>query len=132
MEEIKIKGKIIHGNGRGKLVGMPTANLEYDVDKLDIENAVYASVVYIDKEYIGVTNVGRRPSVDDDEKITIETNIIDFDRDIYGEEIEIILLDKIRDIKKFENLTEVKKQVDKDKLKSIEIYNKYKKSEEKK
>lgn len=120
---IKIKGKVVHGNGKGKTVGMPTANLECDISSLHMENGVYASVVFIDKEYIGVTNVGTRPSVDNSEKITIETNILDFDRDIYGETIELTLLKKIRNVKKFANLKEVKEQVDKDKLNAKVIYN---------
>lgn len=119
---IKIKGKVIHGKGLGKIVGMPTANLDFDITNTKIDIGVYASVVYLEKEYVGVTNIGTRPSVDNDKKISIETHILDFDRDIYGEIIEIELIEKIRDIKKFKNLEEVKMQVDKDKLVAKKIY----------
>lgn len=119
---IKIKGKVIHGKGLGKIVGMPTANLDFDITNTKIDIGVYASVVYLEKEYVGVTNIGTRPSVDNDKKISIETHILDFDRDIYGEIIEIELIEKIRDIKKFKNLEEVKIQVDKDKLVAKKIY----------
>lgn len=119
---IKIKGKVIHGKGLGKIVGMPTANLDFDITNTKIDIGVYASVVYLEKEYVGVTNIGTRPSVDNDKKISIETHILDFDRDIYGEIIEIELIEKIRDIKKFNNLEEVKMQVDKDKLVAKKIY----------
>ena len=124
---IKIKGEVIHGKGLGKFVGMPTANLDFDIvnANMDIDMGVYASLVHLEKEYIGVTNIGTRPSVDNDKTISIETHILDFDRDIYGEIIEIELLEKIRDIKKFNNIEEVKKQVDKDILVAKKIYIKY-------
>ncbi|MDO5564102.1 MAG: amino acid permease [Eubacteriales bacterium] len=113
---IIIEGLVIHGRGKGKTVGMPTANIKYDIkDKLPKEG-VYATEIYIDDEkFFGATNVGLRPSVDKDEDITIETNIINFDRDIYDKKIKIKFLELIRDVTKFNSIEEVKKQVDKDK-----------------
>lgn len=109
----KIVGKVIHGNGNGKKVGMPTANIDIKDAEQNIEYGVYAAIVYInDKKYFGVCNIGNRPTIDD--KKTIEVNIIDFDEDIYDKEIKIDLISKLRDIKKFNNLKEVKTQVDKD------------------
>ena len=80
-----ISGKVVHGKGKGKTVGMPTANLEWG-EIFDLpELGVYASKIQIeDKWYIGVTNVGFRPSVDSEKNITIETFILDFHQDIYG------------------------------------------------
>lgn len=123
---IKIVGKVIHGKGKGKTVGMPTANIEYKKNENIIENFVYASIVLVEnKKYIGVTNIGERPSVDDEKNITVETHILDFDYDIYGVEITIYLIEKIRETKKFSSLNEVKLQVDNDKIKAKEICNKY-------
>lgn len=114
----KIKGEVIHGRGNGKKVGMPTANL--DIKDVQIEYGVYACYVYIkDKKYLGVCNIGIRPTVDSQK--TIEVNIIDFDEDIYGEIITIELISKLRDIVKFNSLQEVKKQVDKDIIKTREL-----------
>lgn len=110
MQNKCVKGIVVHGDGRGKKIGMPTANLEY---QSGIENGVYATKVTIDdKIYKAVTNVGTRPSVDN--KNYIEAHIIDFDEEIYGKEISIEFIKKLRETKKFESLTEVKKQVEKD------------------
>ncbi len=116
----KIVGKVIHGNGNGKKVGMPTANIDIKEVDTNIEYGVYGAIVYVkQKKYLGVCNIGNRPTIDDLK--TIEVNIIDFDEDIYDQEIEIDLIMKLRDIKKFDNLNEVKKQVDKDIKKVREI-----------
>ena len=117
----KIEGVVIHGLGNGKKVNMPTANLDIkDIDK-DIEYGVYATKVIIDdKSYLGVCNIGNRPTVDN--KQAIEVLIIDFNKDIYGKKIEIELLKKLRDIEKFNSLIDVKKQVDKDIEKTKELY----------
>ena len=117
----KIEGVVIHGLGNGKKVNMPTANLDIkDIDK-DIEYGVYATKVIIDdKSYLGVCNIGNRPTVDN--KKTVEVLIIDFNKDIYGKNIEVRLLKKIRDIEKFDSLIDVKKQVDKDIEKTKKLY----------
>ena len=116
----KIKGEVIHGLGNGKKVGMPTANLDIKDLREDIEFGVYACYVHInDERYLGVCNVGSRPTVDNSK--TVEVNIIDFDRDIYGLTITIELMKLLRGIHKFNSLDEVKAQVDKDILRTKEI-----------
>ena len=117
----KIEGVVIHGLGNGKKVNMPTANLDIENINKDIEYGVYATKVVIDdKSYLGVCNIGNRPTIDN--KKTVEVLIIDFNKDIYGKNIEIKLLKKLRDIEKFDSLIELKKQVDKDIEKTKEIY----------
>lgn len=117
---ITIKGKVIDGQKRGHLVGMPTANLSIENLETQIEYGVYSCYVYIDdNKYIGVCNVGNRPSVD--KEILVEVHILDFDNIIYGKMIEIELVEYIRPISKFNSLDEVKKQVDKDILKTREL-----------
>lgn len=117
----KIVGKVIHGLGNGRKVNMPTANLDIkDLDE-DIEYGVYAVKVIIDNQtFLGVCNIGSRPTVDN--KKTIEVMIIDFNEDIYGKTIEIVLLKKIREIEKFNSLEDVKKQVDIDIKKTKELF----------
>lgn len=110
-------GKVISGKRLGRTVGMPTANLKIPNNKVEIKNGVYGSLVLIDgKKYIGVTNVGRRPSVDNFNYITVETFISDFHKIIYGKKITLLLKFYIRDVIKFDNLEQVKKQVEKDVL----------------
>ena len=117
-----LRGVIVHGKGKGRTVGMPTANLRPERGMEIPGEGVYASIVNIrDGEYIGVTNIGRRPTVDNEEKITIETNILDFDRDIYGEYMTLRIMSYLSPIRKMNSLEEVKEQVEKDKMKAIEI-----------
>ena len=113
-----IKGKVIHGLGNGKKIGLPTCNLDIKDINENIEYGVYACRV--NNEYLGVCNVGNRPTVDN--KKTVEVHIIDFDKDIYGETITIELLSKLRDIIKFNSLDEVKNQILKDIEKTKELY----------
>lgn len=117
---MKITGKVIHGLGNGKKVGMPTANIDTTGIDLNVEHGVYACKVNIkDKTYLGVCNIGHRPTIDD--SLTIEVHIIDFDKDIYGEFITVTTFGKLRGIKKFDSLEEVKKQVDLDIHTTIEL-----------
>lgn len=110
-----ISGKIVHGKGKGKTVGMPTANLEWN-DIVDLpELGVYASKIQIeDKWYIGITNVGFRPSVDNEKNVTIETFILDFHKDIYEYTVVLELYMFIRKTSKMKSLDEVWEQVKKD------------------
>lgn len=99
---------------------MPTANLALEDLNEELKYGVYACRVYIDeREYIGVCNVGNRPTVDD--KTAIEVHILDFDEDIYGKQIGIEFCDYLRPITRFNTLEEVKKQVDTDILKTREL-----------
>ena len=111
-----IKAKVIHGQGKGAEMGFATANQQISqLEKLP-EIGVYASKVKIDdKQYIGITNVGTRPTVDDAAKITIETHVLDYSGDLYGKIIEVDLVFRIRDIKKFANTQQLLKQINDDK-----------------
>ncbi len=110
-----VTGTVIHGKQLGRTVGMPTANLEINPNFVLPANGVYASLSKIDgKTYIGVTNIGNRPTVDNNTTITFETHYIDFEGDLYGREMEVFLYLPIRKIKKFNTLMDVKKQVNKD------------------
>ncbi len=112
MEEIVLSGTVIHGRGRGKQMGIPTANIDTTECKVMPPIGVYASyAVVAGVRYRGITNVGRRPTVDDDEDITIETYILDFDRDIYGERIEVSLEIYLRGLHKFNSIDELVAQL---------------------
>ena len=108
-------GKVVHGKALGRTVGMPTANLEISGSKLEPPSGVYAtSVIIEDEQYKAMTNIGKRPSVDDFDYVTIEAFILDFSRDIYGKELILELYTFVRGVKKFESLEDVQKQVQKD------------------
>lgn len=109
-----LKGKVVHGKALGRTVGMPTANLQVEGEELP-QVGVYATRIKIgDTYYNSLTNVGRRPSVDDDKCITVETFIIDFCEQIYGERVELEFVAYLRPVQKFESLEEVSNQVKKD------------------
>lgn len=109
-----LTGIVVRGKGLGHTVGMPTANLETS-DPIP-PYGVYGSYVYLEgKRYLGVTNVGLRPSVDDETSVTIETNILDFDADIYGCTLRLELMALLRPTIQLDSLDEVRKQVDRDK-----------------
>ncbi|MCU9811385.1 MULTISPECIES: bifunctional riboflavin kinase/FAD synthetase [Paraclostridium] len=109
-----LEGEVIHARKIGRTIGFPTANLKAE-DKLIIpKNGIYAVKVYIkNKVYYGATNIGYNPTVNG-KALSIETNIIDFDEEIYGEIIRVEFLDRIRDEKKFNSLDELKSQLRKD------------------
>ena len=115
MEKYKITGTVVHGKALGRTVGMPTINLETKEDISKIPSGVYASKARLrEKEYLGVTSVGKRPTVDEEDYRTIETYLLDFSEDVYGEEVELTLEAYIREIQKFDDIKQVKEQVKKD------------------
>ena len=123
MEPIAIlRGRVIHGKGLGRTVGMPTANLDVSKSSEIPPEGVYASIARVRSgSYYAVTNIGTRPSVDSSLSLTIETNIMDFDEDIYGEDMVVEIMAYLRPIRKMDGIEEVKKQVDEDKLRSRRI-----------
>ena len=120
-EPVILSGIVVRGKALGRTVGMPTANLRI-IDGTMPENGVYATRIRIgDSAYVSVTNIGRRPTVDDESYITVESHIIDFDREIYGEQAVLEVHKFLRPIQKFVSLKEVQKQVQKD-VETAKIY----------
>jgi len=113
--DYSITGIVVEGNKIGRSIGFPTANIEIeDKYKLIAAGGVYAcKIEYNGKVYHGMGNIGFRPTVGINGLVT-EVHIFDFDEEIYGEEITIFFIDRIRDERKFENLEELKKQLVKD------------------
>lgn len=110
-----LKGEVVHGKALGRTVGKPTANLKVEKDAHIPPSGVYATIGIIDgKRYKAVTNVGTRPSVDNDNRVTIETFFLELNEDLYGKEIILEFLGFIRPTQKFENLEQVSAQIQKD------------------
>lgn len=117
-----LKGEVVHGKALGRTVGMPTANLRVEGEELP-QVGVYATRIKIgDTYYNSVTNVGQRPSVDDEKHITVESFIFDFYGDIYGKMVELEFHKFLRCTQKFEDLQAVQKQVEKDVLLATEYF----------
>ena len=120
--EYSISGKVVYGNRIGRTIGFPTANIEQEDEyKLISAVGVYACKVdYHGKIYKGMGNIGYRPTIDIG-NLTIEVNIFDFDDEIYGERIIIYFIERIRDEKKFENLSALRDQLTIDRAHAFEI-----------
>ncbi len=110
-----LSGEVIHGRGIGKLVGMPTANLQISSDVKLPPNGVYITkILYDGCTYYGITNIGTRPTIDTDSEISVETHILNFNHGIYGERLEVELFMMLRSIKKFEDFSALLEQIRKD------------------
>lgn len=110
-----LSGKVIDGKKLGRTIGFPTANLEINKEKVIPKKGVYYTNVKIDeKTFKGITSVGNNPTVNGQE-LTLETYILNFNEDIYGKEIKVYFIDRIRDEIKFNNINELVAQLKKDK-----------------
>ncbi len=110
-----ISGIVVRGKGRGKHLGFATANLKSDSKYLPPKFGVYETRTrYKGEWYRSLTNVGENPTFGDISSFTIETHILDFDRDIYGDSIEVEFVDFIRDEVKFTTVDNLINQVKSD------------------
>ncbi len=114
-----LSGTVVKGAGIGRQLGFKTANLQINNPyKIIPPNAVYAVLVQIGtRQFKGMLNIGVRPSIEDSGKQSIEVHIFDLDEDLYGSQISLSLVEKIREEKKFNNVEELKQQLDFDKAK---------------
>jgi riboflavin kinase/FMN adenylyltransferase len=109
-----LRGKVVSGTGRGEDLGFPTANLDISPGQALPPDGVYASWAHIDgKVYHSMTNIGQCPTFGDCER-TVEAHLVDYSGDIYGRELKIDLVDRLRDEKKFASADELKAQVAED------------------
>jgi len=113
-----INGVVVSGQQLGRKLGYPTANVQlYEPLKLLPGNGVYAvEVETLGHTYRAMCNVGVRPTIGNGKNRTIETNIFEFDEDIYGLDIKVTFLGKVRDEIHFGNIDELKTQLAKDKI----------------
>ena len=113
-----IKGVVIKGQQIGRTIGFRTANLVYPPELIDLPFGVYSVIVnYNSKQYKGIANFGVRPTVNGSGAL-LEVHILDFDKDIYGETLEVEFRKMIRREQKFESLDSLKQQIKSD-IKSI-------------
>ncbi|MBR5862111.1 MAG: riboflavin biosynthesis protein RibF [Bacteroidales bacterium] len=114
--DYSIQGVVVAGNRLGRTIGFPTANMQlYEPLKLIPGNGVYFVKVHtLGKHYYGMCNIGCRPTVGAGNARTVETNIFDFDEDIYGLDLEVTFISRIREEVKFNSLDELRVQLEKD------------------
>ena len=110
-----IKSEILHGKKLGRRIGIPTINMILPEHKLLPPNGVYVTEVLVDdRKYMGVTNVGCKPTVSDDRIVGVETYIDNFNQDLYGEKIVVSFIEFIRPEMKFGSVEELKSQMESD------------------
>jgi len=118
-----ISGVVTQGSDRGSRIGLPTANMTHWSKKKLPAIGVYATRVVVNNgEYFGITNVGYRPTFEEQALPNIETHILDFDGNIYGETLEIKLIQKIRDEQKFSGVEAFLAQIERDKATARRIF----------
>ncbi|WP_153731323.1 riboflavin biosynthesis protein RibF [Sporosarcina obsidiansis] len=119
-------GEVVHGEKRGRQLGFPTANIETDEEHIVPSNGVYAVRCLIDSQwYPGICNMGVKPTFHDPDqrKATAEVHLLNASMDLYGQEIAIDWLYRIRSEQKFESLEALKEQIGKDKQTAIDLLN---------
>lgn len=121
-----MSGTVVRGQGIGKDLGYPTANIEIrNEHKLIPPQGIYAvHIIYRDQSYDGMLYIGDRPTLAAHNNRTIEVNIFDFQKDIYGEKLKIEFVNFIRGDEKFESLEGLSEQLGKDKIAAQEILKK--------
>lgn len=116
-------GIVTHGDSIGRTLGFPTANISIKPEYQVIEKTgVYATIAKVDgKDYPSMTYIGRRPTISNGLPTSTETYIMDFDGDLYGKEIRVTFVDRVRDEMTFDNLERLKSQIQEDKANIIRI-----------
>lgn len=111
-----LEGVVVKGNGLGRTIGFPTANFQLSCGyKAVPANGVYAVDVTVEgRHFRGMTNIGVRPTLNDMRGRVIETHILDFNNDIYGKDIRLEFIARVRDEKKFSSLEELARQLEQD------------------
>ena len=110
------EGVIVHGEERGRLLGYPTANVEHSEYQWLPKIGIYVVTVEIGgKRYLGMASIGKNVTFSDSHPMTVEINLMNFDRNIYGEVVKVNWLNYLRDEIKFTTPEELIEQLDKDK-----------------
>lgn len=110
----RMSGRVAHGDKRGRKMGFPTANIHLHRCKIPLTGVFAVQLFGLDEEPVnGVANIGIRPTIGDD-KALLEVHLFDFNREIYGEHVQVHFLDKIRDEQRFDGLEALMAQIEKD------------------
>ena len=107
-------GKVITSDKRGRVLGFPTANLDIKPQQALPSNGIYATIAHVDgKQFPSATNIGIRPTFAEGEK-TVETHLLNYEGDLYGKDIRLEFVQRLRDEQRFPSSAELKIQIEKD------------------
>ena len=118
-----LSGPVIHGDGRGRKINIPTANIDYPKDKVIPAYGVYACWAWVgDEKHPAAINIGINPTfTPDKETPNVEAHILDFDRDLYGQELKLEFVERLRDELKFDGVEALLKKIHEDIAQTREI-----------
>lgn len=118
-----MSGEVIHGAERGRTIGYPTANIEYPAQKVTPANGIYACWAYLGEEkFMAATNIGFNPTFTPEREIpSLEAYLLDFDRDIYGQHLQLEFISRIRDELKFDSVNALIERIQDDVLQTRKI-----------
>jgi riboflavin kinase/FMN adenylyltransferase len=111
-----LSGPVIHGDGRGRKINIPTANIDYPNDKVIPANGIYACWAYVGEEKLpAAINIGINPTFTPDKQTpNVEAHILDFDRDLYGQELKLEFVERLRDELKFDSVEALLEKIHED------------------
>lgn len=116
-----VAGEVIPGARRGRTMGFPTANLKLDPDRALPANGVYATwAICGGSRFLSVTNVGVRPTFDNGARLA-EVHILDFDQDIYGRQLEVEFVERLREEKRFDSIDDLVQEMKADVARSRQV-----------
>jgi len=119
-----IKGEVVHGAKKGRMIGYPTANIDSN-EYLMPRRGVYATLTVIDGVvYPSMSSIGHNPTLNCRIDLSLESHIFDFDGDLYGKTIEVKFIHRLRDEIKFDSIEALIAQIDQDQVDSLEILKK--------
>jgi riboflavin kinase / FMN adenylyltransferase len=108
-----LQGPVIHGDGRGKKINVPTANIGYSHEKIMPANGIYACWAYVQGErYRAAINIGINPTFTPYKQVSnVEAHLLDFEREIYGQDIRLEFVARLRDESKFDSIDMLVEQI---------------------
>ncbi len=117
-----LDGRVVVGRRRGREIGFPTANLE-TTNELVPPNGVYATTLEIDGiVHASMTNIGVRPTFGDDPQTTIETHVLGYEGELYGRQVRLAFVQRLRDERRFDDVDGLKAQIEADKRRAERLF----------
>jgi riboflavin kinase / FMN adenylyltransferase len=118
-----LSGAVVHGDGRGRKINIPTANIDYPKEKVIPANGVYATWTWVDgKRYPAASNIGINPTFTPDKQTpNVEAHLLDFDRELYGQEVKLEFVERLRDELKFDSVEALLEKIREDIAQTREI-----------
>jgi riboflavin kinase / FMN adenylyltransferase len=117
-----LDGRVVEGKRRGREIGFPTANLETS-NELVPPDGVYATTLEVDGiVHAGMTNIGVRPTFGDDPRTTIETHVLGYEGDLYGRQVRLAFVQRLRDERRFDDVDALKAQIEADKRRAERLF----------